>query len=292
MDGDGEASALLMGAVDYITKPIRPQVLTTRICLQLELINHRKHLEQLVTEKTKGLSEALDLLRLREDVTLNLLARVTELRDSDTGTHIERTTEFVRLIVTDLLENPVDGYEVTKEQATDIIKSAQLHDLGKIAVPDSILLKPDKLTPEEFDIIKTHTSEGKKLLSDTVESMKTAETRHIKDDEGNRIIKLDSFLATARDITYSHHEKWNGNGYPQGLSGADIPLAARIVALSDVYDALTSARPYKEAFSHEKSASIIYEDSGKHFDPYLVEVFKRHEKEFEEISKWSPRLHI
>jgi putative two-component system response regulator len=292
MDGDGEASALLMGAVDYITKPIRPQVLTTRISLQLELINHRKHLEQLVTEKTKGLSEALDLLRLREDVTLNLLARVTELRDSDTGTHIERTTEFVRLIVTDLLENPVDGYEVTKEQATDIIKSAQLHDLGKIAVPDSILLKPDKLTPEEFDIIKTHTSEGKKLLSDTVESMKTAETRHIKDDEGNRIIKLDSFLATARDITYSHHEKWNGNGYPQGLAGADIPLAARIVALSDVYDALTSARPYKEAFSHEKSASIIYEDSGKHFDPYLVEVFKRHEKEFEEISKWSPRLHI
>ncbi|MCL2697958.1 MAG: response regulator [Oscillospiraceae bacterium] len=283
-DESGEAAALQSGAADYIAKPIRAQALLTRISLQLELVQHRKHLEKLVNDKTRLLNEALNLLNAREDVTLNLLARVTELRDCDTGAHIERTTEFVKIIVDDLLRNPSDDYILTAEEAEDIIKSAKLHDLGKIAIPDDILLKPGKLTPEEFEIIKKHTEEGKNLLSHTIDGVKSYKIQNISDEESERIIRSDNFLKTARDITYSHHEKWSGEGYPQGLKGKEIPLSARIVALADVYDALTSQRPYKSAYSHHESASIITGDRGKHFDPHLVDVFERHINKFENIT--------
>ncbi|MCL2077716.1 MAG: response regulator [Oscillospiraceae bacterium] len=284
-EGDDEVQALRTGALDYITKPIRPEVLLTRLGNQLELQNYRKNLEKLVRERTHDLNEALTLLKLREDVTLNLLARVTEMRDSETGCHIERTTEFVRIIVDELLLNPSDGYNLTKDQGNDIIKSAKLHDLGKIAIPDGILLKPGKLEPFEFEIIKTHTTEGEKLLSGAMDNMKMLETNNITHSEGSHIVNSDNFLKTACDITYNHHEKWNGNGYPRGLKEAEIPLSARIVAIADVYDALTSKRPYKEPFSHEESAKIISDDSGQHFDPHLIEIFKKHHKEFEKISK-------
>jgi putative two-component system response regulator len=282
-DEVGEAAALQTGAADYITKPIRSQALLTRIKVQLELLQYRKHLEKAVQDKTHLLNEALNLLKVREDVTLNLLARVTELRDCDTGAHIERTTEFVKIIVEDLLENPSDDYILSIEEAEDIIKSAKLHDLGKIAIPDDILLKPGKLSPEEFEIIKKHTEEGKNLLSHTIDITKTYKICNISDDESDRIVHSDNFLKTARDITYSHHEKWSGEGYPLGLKGNEIPLSARIIAIADVYDALTSQRPYKEPFSHDDSAKIISNDSGKHFDPHLVKIFNKHRKAFEKI---------
>ena len=282
-DGDGEATALLTGAVDYIRKPIRPQALLTRVSVQLELQNHRKNLEKLVAEKTRELKKALNLLKLRENVTLNLLARVTEMRDSETGTHIERTTKFTEIIVRELLQNPKEGYILTSEQAEDIIKSAKLHDLGKIAIPDVILLKPGKLDADEFDIIKTHTSEGESLLTGTMESMKIAEVYVISTEDGKEFTANDNFLETARDIAHSHHEKWNGKGYPLGLKEAEIPLSARIVAIADVYDALTSERPYKQPFSHKESADIIISDSGQHFDPYLVKIFMKYEHEFESV---------
>jgi putative two-component system response regulator len=284
-DENGEAMALQSGAADYINKPIRAQALLTRISVQLELLSHRKNLENLVKEKTRLLNEALNLLNAREDVTLNLLARVTELRDCDTGTHIERTTEFVKIIVDELLRNPSDDYILSAEEAEDIIKSAKLHDLGKIAIPDDILLKPGKLTPEEFEVIKTHTEEGKKLLSTTIDGIKTYKLLNISDEESERIIHADNFLKTAREITYSHHEKWSGEGYPLGLKGKEIPLSARIIALADVYDALTSKRPYKAAFTHEKSSSIIDSDSGKHFDPHLVDIFKKHNEAFKNVAR-------
>ncbi|MDR2532727.1 MAG: response regulator [Oscillospiraceae bacterium] len=283
-DGDNEAKALRAGAADYITKPIHSQALHTRIGNQLELLHHRKHLEKSIADKTRMLNEALNLLKTREDVTLNLLARVTELRDCDTGAHIERTTEFVKIIVRHLLQNPENGYILTPEQAEDIVKSAKLHDLGKIAIPDNVLLKQGKLTPEEFDVIKKHTEEGERLLSHTIDGAKSFQTQELSEEESVRIIYADNFLKTARDITYSHHEKWSGEGYPLGLKGAEIPLSARIIALADVYDALTSERPYKNAFSHEESASIIENDSGKHFDPHLVKIFNKYEKDFENIT--------
>jgi len=265
INGDSEALALEMGAVDYILKPIKPQALLTRVRLQLELQSHRKHLEALVEEKTKSLNEAYNQLKRREDITLNILARVTDMRDHDTGNHIERTTAIVRILVLDLLEHHQPGYVLTDMEADDIIKSAKLHDLGKIAMPDHILLKNGRLTPEEFEVIKRHPGEGEQLLSAFIKEMD------------------DSFLQMARDIAYYHHEKWDGSGYPHGLRGVEIPLAARVVAIADVYDALASVRPYKKSLSHEQSVAIILENKGTHFDPYLVTVFERHASEVAKV---------
>lgn len=263
-DDESEVEALELGAIDFIQKPVKPRALQTRVRLQIELLNHRKHLESMVEEKTRSLNQAYNKLRIREDVTLNLLAQVTDLRDHDTGNHIERTTGIVDIMVTDLINNPVPDYTLTTFQGDDIIKSAKLHDLGKIAMPDYVLLKPGRLTTEEYDIIKQHPIHGEQLLADFIRQMD------------------DSFLNTARDIAYAHHEKWDGSGYPLGLKGQEIPLAARIVAIADVYDALTSVRPYKKAYDHQKSIEIITESSGSHFDPYLVEVFLRHRDEISE----------
>lgn len=261
-EGDSEVAALEMGAVDYIRKPVRPQILLTRVRLQLELQAHRKNLEQLVAEKTLYLNEAYSKLKAREEMTLDLLAKVTDMRDQKTGDHVERTTKLVRVMVEYLLAHPKEGYVLSREEADEIISSSKLHDLGKIALPDKILLKEGILTDEEFACIKKHPISGGELLS-----------------EFNRRMD-DSFLTTARDIALYHHEKWNGSGYPRGLKGVAIPLSARIAAIADVYDALTSDRPYKEAYSHDKAIAIILSESGTHFDPYLVEVFEKCEKEF------------
>lgn len=258
-----EVIALQQGAADFILKPIRPEILLTRIHMQLELRGYRHHLETLVREKTEHLRRALEKMKVEEDITLSLLAKVTDLRDHDTGCHIKRTTEFVKIIIEDLKENPKEDYGLSEAECEDIVKSAKLHDIGKIATPDNILLKPGKLTPEEFDIIKEHPSHGAYLLDEYIEQM------------GD-----DSFLNTARDIALGHHEKWNGQGYPLGVSGMKIPLSARIVAIADVYDALTSARPYKSPLPHEMAMKIMIEGSGAHFDPYLVQIFLKHEKDF------------
>jgi putative two-component system response regulator len=258
IESDIEMTALESGAADYITKPIRAKILLARTRLQIELLNHKRHLESLVAERTHSLHEAYNKLKLREDVTLNMLARATDLRDHDTGGHIERTTAYVRIIVEDILNNPGDNYQLNQAESDDIIRSSKLHDLGKIAIPDNILLKAGKLTNEEFNVIKAHTTNGQQFLDYFISEME------------------DSFLDTARDIAQFHHERWDGGGYPGECKGADIPLSARIVAIADVYDALVSIRPYKTAFSHEKAAAIISENSGTHFDPYLVRVFERH----------------
>lgn len=265
-DGDSEVLALKKGAGDYLLKPIKPQVLLTRIRLLLELDRYRNHMESLVEEKTTAFIQAYEQLQLREESVLSMLAKATDMRDNTTGDHIWRTTEFVRLISDELLSNPKDGYGLTQKQADNIIESSKLHDLGKIAVPDRILGKLGKLTKEEFDIIKLHPLQGAKFLDEFVDPL------------GD-----DSFLATARDIALYHHEKWDGTGYPFGISGAKAPLSSRIVALADVYDALISERPYKNAFSHEKSLSIIVSEKGRHFDPYLATCFQKCSESFRDV---------
>lgn len=265
IDSDSEIMALELGASDYITKPIRPRLLLTRVRLQVELLAHRRRLEALVEERTKNLNEAFNKLKAREEAVLNMLAKATELRDHDTGGHIERTTEFVCVIVEDLLRNPRPGYELTRAEADDIIRSSKLHDLGKIAMPDHVLLKQGRLTEDEYRVVQRHPLSGEQFLSEFVMEMN------------------DSFLDTARDIAYSHHEKWDGTGYPLGLKGNSIPLSARIVAIADVYDALTSARPYKRPLSHKESIKLILENRGTHFDPYLAFVFARHEEAVQRI---------
>lgn len=268
---DNEVLALEKGAGDYLYKPIKPEVLLIRVRLQLELRQYRDHMQSLVEEKTRDIIQAYDQLRLRENGILNMLAKATDMRDNSTGAHVWRTTEYVRLIVGELLNAPKEGYELTRKQADDIIASSKLHDLGKIAIPDRILGKLGRLTEAEYEIIKQHPLYGAEFLDEFI------------DPHGG-----DAFLATARDIALYHHEKWDGSGYPFGLSGVEVPLSARIVAIADVYDALISERPYKSAFSHEKSDKIIVGDKGGHFDPYLVMCFQKCSGSFRDVPRQAP----
>ena len=267
VNSDDEVSALENGAVDYLLKPFRPRALITRVRLQLELYRHRHHLEEMVQDKTIELRHLNKKLEQRDRITLDLLAQASDLRDHDTGAHIDRTTAYTRVLVLALIDDPQVGYEISTEYGQDIIDAVKLHDLGKLAMPDSVLLKPGKLTEDEFDIIRTHPIHGSEMLRRAIEKMEE-----------------DSLLQTALDIAFGHHEKWDGSGYPGGIAGEDIPLCARITAIADVYDALTSVRPYKRAFTADEALNIIYEDAGTHFDPYLVKVLKEHEQDFRNIS--------
>jgi putative two-component system response regulator len=264
VNGDDEINALEMGAMDYLLKPFKPKSLITRVHLQLELHRYRHHLETLVEEKTEELRQINRKLEQRDKITLDLLAMASDMRDHDTGEHIDRTTGYARIIVEALVKNPVEGYTLTDGKAADIIDAMKLHDLGKIGMPDSVLLKPGRLTDEEFQVIKSHPVYGAKMLETAL--------AHQKDD---------SLLREAFEIVYCHHEKWDGTGYPRGLKGTDIPIGARVAAIADVFDALTSVRPYKRAFSPREAFDILYRDSGTHFDPYLVEIVRASENEFE-----------
>jgi putative two-component system response regulator len=266
VNGDDEIRALEMGAMDYLLKPFKPKTLVTRVRLQIELYRHRHQLEALVAEKTQQLQQINRKLEQRDKMTLELLAKASDLRDHDTGTHIVRTTGYARIIVADLVANPKEGYLLSHTEGMDIIEAAKLHDLGKIAMPDEVLLKPGRLTEEEFAVIKTHPRHAAEMLRGATQTL---------DD--------DTMLKTTLEIANTHHEKWDGSGYPDGLRGEDIPLSGRIVAVADVFDALTSERPYKKAFSIREALDILYKDAGKHFDPYLIEVVKRHEQDFEAI---------
>jgi len=267
-DSEDEVKALEIGAMDYLLKPFKPSSLLTRVKLQIELNDHRNHLEDLVEERTRELLAVNEKLKNRDKITLDLLAVASDMRDHETGTHIECVVLFTRIIVKDLLDFPRSGYEITEQNGSDIIDSVILHDLGKIGIPDGILLKEGKLTEEEFKTMQTHPRLGSEMLRMAIDKLGE-----------------DSLLSTANEIALGHHEKWDGSGYPDGVKGCEIPLSARIAAVVDVFDALTSPRPYKGAWPAEKAFAFIYENAGKHFDPYLTEVVRRHEKEFEEITK-------
>ena len=187
-------------------------------------------------------------------------AQLVEAKDDETGDHIKRVTEYATIIAKGLQENHLPDYEINRNFINDIERNTSSHDIGKIGIPDNILNKPGKLTEEEFEIMKSHSELGYKVFNEL--------------GEGLRIFERD-YYKTASEIARSHHEKWDGSGYPEGLIGKDIPISARIVAIADVFDALSSARVYKKAFSFEKSVKIIKESSGNHFDPYLVEIFMK-----------------
>lgn len=259
---DNEEAAFVLGAVDYILKPISAGVLKARVKLHIELEAYRRNLEELVDIRTQQLTQT-------QDCILDVLANVTSYRDQETGGHIKRTTYYTEVIVDLLMENPVEGYIPDEDYAVSMIKSARLHDIGKVAVPDSILLKPGKLTAAEFNAIKLHTIYGAQLI----------------DNAMTELGETSSFLDVAREIIIGHHERWNGAGYPNGLSGTDIPLSARLMAIVDVYDALISHRPYKEPFSHETAIDIIVGDAGTHFDPKLIEICKPIFYKFKEVAE-------
>lgn len=265
-DTGSELEGLSLGAVDYISKPFSPPLLLKRIELHLlvesqqkELKNYNDNLHEMVNEKTKTVYEL-------QNAILKTFAELVEFRDDITGGHIERTQKYLKVLLDALLKDRLYQEEVASWDMEFLLQSAQLHDVGKIAIKDSILQKPGKLTDEEFDEMKNHTTFGVKVIQKIEES-----TRE------------NAFLRHAEIFAGTHHEKWNGKGYPTGLSGNDIPLQGRLMAIVDVYDALTNERPYKKAFSHEEAVAIIKKDSGTHFDPQLVDIFLAHEQEFKEI---------
>lgn len=252
-----EAMGFALGGVDYIAKPFSPPIVEARIRNHLMLREARQMLksqnellERKVAERTHELAQV-------RDATILAMASLAETRDNETGNHIRRTQGYMRSLAVKLKGHPRFAAQLGDETIDLLYKSAPLHDIGKVGIPDSILLKPGPLTADEFEIMKRHTLIGR-------DAILAAES---KLDSAN------SFLALARDIAVSHHEKWDGTGYPQGLAGEDIPLSARLMAIADVYDALITKRAYKPAFTHDKSIAIIGEGRGRHFDPDATDAF-------------------
>lgn len=256
-DGELKRAALEQGATDFLNKPISPEELVPRVRNALVAKYYRDHLEEQVAQRTAH-------LRLAQREVVHCLARAAEYRDNDTGQHVLRVRAYVEIIARNLGLDP--------EIVQLIADAAILHDVGKIGIPDSILLKPDRLSEEEFTVIQRHCDFGHSICSRVPLEI---------DDGGEHCqsgnLFLDTYssplLRTAATIAATHHEKWDGSGYPRGLKGTDIPLEGRITAVADVFDALGSRRPYKEPFSIGRCVSILQQEKGRHFDPALVDVF-------------------
>ena len=276
-DKGDEEKGLQLGAADYITKPFSPEIVLARVRNQANLSRalriiqeQNKFLDQRIAERTADLAKKNAELLRTQTATVNALCSLSELRDNETGKHIIRTATFVKELALALRSKyPQYAASLSDETIDDLFRSAPLHDIGKVAIPDHILLKPGKLTPEEFEIMKTHASHGGSALERAEKSLGTS----------------NSFLRTAIEIANCHHEKWNGSGYPKGLSGEDIPLSARIMAIADVYDALTCKRVYKPSMPHEKATAIMVEGQGIHFDPTLIDTYLEIQDTFIEIAQ-------
>lgn len=266
---EDESVGLELGAVDYITKPINPAIVMARVRNHLQLkrardflAQHNQFLEQEVANRTRAMAEL-------QDATIRAMASLAETRDNETGNHIRRTQHYTETLARHLQSHPRFKEELTDAAIVTIFKSAPLHDIGKVGIPDRILLKPGKLTPEEFEIMKTHTTLGR----DAIIAAETGTTQH------------NPFFRYAKEIAYSHQEKWDGSGYPEGLAGNAIPLSARLMAVADVYDALISERVYKPAYSHEQALEIIRDGRGSHFDPDIADAFLTLSEEFRRIAQ-------
>lgn len=269
---EDEEKGLELGAVDYITKPISPPILMARVKTHMNLKLARDLLQNRNAFMEAEIARRLAEIALIQDVSILALASLAETRDNETGAHIRRTQQYVKELAEDLCRHEQFADFLTPDNIQMLTKSAPLHDIGKVGIPDHILLKPGRLTEEEFDIMKLHTVKGRDALVRAEILMN----------------KPDTFLHIAKELVNYHHEKWDGTGYPEGLAGESIPIAARLMALADVYDALISKRVYKEAFPHEQAVAFIAEGKGKHFDPAVVEAFLRLEKRFKAIADKLP----
>ena len=248
-DAETEVRGFEMGAIDFINKPFSPPVLLKRIETHLET-------DRLIKASQQALRDI-------HNATINVIADMVESRDEITGGHVERTQMYLKILIREMIRTGVYVDELSDWDMDLLLPSAQLHDVGKIVISDVILNKPGKLTPEEFELIKQHCEEGERIIDKIISKT---------EDDG--------FLHHARRFASSHHERWDGTGYPRQLAGTDIPLEGRIMAIVDTYDALISKRPYKKAFSHEQATKIILEGFGTQFDPKLVEVFSNHADDF------------
>ena len=281
-DPGNELDGLNLGAVDYITKPFSAPLLLKRIEIFLlvesqkrelqkqkqELLYFNNNLHQIVDEKTQTVTEL-------KDAILSTMAELVEYRDGITGGHIARTRHYVKALIRGMKDYGVYEAELAGIDVELALLSCQLHDVGKIAISDSILLKSDKLTADEFEKIKDHTAFGEKVI------LKLKEKTNDSD-----------FAEYARIFAVSHHEKWDGSGYPYGLAGKTIPLLGRIMSIADVFDALVEPRPYKEPYTHDEAVRIILEGKGTHFDPVLADLFEKIHTEFKNISLRMPNNQI
>lgn len=267
------------GALDYLVKPIQRQELLVRVSSALKLKSsldevHRSHAKlqgamMKLRHENERAKQALNDLKVVQDVVLFSLSKLAESRDNATGKHLVRTQKYVETIAKTLQKHPDYSKYITNEYIDNLVIAAPLHDIGKVGIPDRILLKPGKLTPEEFEIMKSHTTIGYNTLR-----------------EAALQIPHRSFLDLATEVAHYHHEKHCGCGYPEGLSGDQIPLSARIMALADIYDALRDKRCYKPSFEHSVAERIIIEEEGERsFHPHILEAFSRNADTFEAISR-------
>ncbi|TCO83687.1 putative two-component system response regulator [Plasticicumulans lactativorans] len=265
---EDEELGLGLGAVDYITKPISPPIVLARVRNHLLLKraadflrNQNALLEQEVARRTEEIARV-------QDTTILAMGSLAETRDNETGNHIRRTQHYVRALALRLRTHPRFAAELDDATIELLFKSAPLHDIGKVGIPDRILLKAGPLTAEEFEVMKTHTTLGRDAIASAERLLGSS----------------NSFLRHAREIAHYHQEKWDGSGYPEGLAGDAIPVSARLMALADVYDALINRRCYKPAFSHEEAVRIIGEGRGRHFDPDMTDAFLAIAEEFRQIA--------
>ncbi|ATP28944.1 HD-GYP domain-containing protein [Chromobacterium violaceum] len=266
---EDEQAGFDAGAADYIVKPVSPPIMMARVRTHLRAKAVADFLEDKAAFLQTEVERRTREVQVIQDVTIMALASLAETRDHETGNHLRRTQNYVRALALELRNHPNYRPLLSDETVQLLYKSAPLHDIGKVGIPDHILLKPGPLTPEEFEVMKTHTVLGRDTIA-SAERMLDAPS---------------SFLRLAREIAYCHQEKWDGSGYPQGLAGEAIPLSARLMAVADVYDALISRRVYKPPFSHEKAVGIIRDDSGRHFDPAVVKAFLQVAEQFREIAR-------
>ncbi|MBV6342576.1 response regulator [Candidatus Magnetobacterium casense] len=266
---EDERLGLSLGAVDYITKPISPPIVMARVGNHLQLKAMRDFLRQKNEFLEQEVRRRTEEITAIQDVTVLALGSLAETRDSDTGNHIRRTQHYVIALANHLRTNSRFGWFLTDKNIVSLFKTAPLHDIGKVGIPDNVLLKPGKLDDNEFAVMKTHTVLGKKAIEDAEQRL------------GTEV----EFLRFAKEIALSHHERWDGAGYPEGLSGDDIPILARIMAVADVYDALICKRVYKTPMTHEQAKNIIVQGKGTQFDPDVVDAFVAQEEAFIKIAR-------
>jgi putative two-component system response regulator len=271
---EDEQQGLAMGAVDYITKPLRPAIVLARVRTHLDLKQARDRLAGenalLETEIARRMRETL----LSQDVAIRALARLAETRDNETGQHILRTQLYVQTLAERLCTHPRFARELDAHNVVLIAKSAPLHDIGKVGIPDHVLLKPGPLTPDEWRIMQTHARLG-------ADAIKRAEA----DAHADEPVR---FLEFAKQVALHHHERWDGRGYPDGLAGDDIPVAARLMALADVFDALISRRVYKAPMGFAETRTTMLDQRGRHFDPDMLDSFIDGFEVFCEIARRHP----
>ena len=274
-DTENEELGLSLGAVDYITRPIRPGILLSRVRAHLSEAHtaramrvNNEYLEFEVSKRAKQLTAM-------QDVTILAMASLSETRDTDTGNHLRRTQNYVRLLAQHMQSKPGYSEYLSDEVVNVLYRCAPLHDIGKVGIPDRILLKAGRYTEEEYEVMKRHPTLGRDALQS---AQRVA---------GSAAVQLGGpadFFEIAKELVHSHHEKWDGSGYPQGLQGQQIPISARLMSIADVYDALISPRVYKPAMLHTKAVKIIVEGRGSFFAPELVDAFLELQHAFQDIA--------